>query len=632
MGISFSCPLSAFNDLENGFESVILESISFGDDDAKTPVRSISFKIQPTMFQSNGSRKKMMREESVRLKVTETETFEAPPSKEMNNQSPRLNNTNVKITESPSLDLGHPNHEAATTLQKVYKSFRTRRKLADCAVLIEQSWWKLLDFAELKRSSISFFDIEKHETAVSRWSRARTRAAKVGKGLLKNSRAQKLALQHWLEAIHGIVMDTIFISTTINGSTVKAKNPSSTGKLDIGEGKEVNLVDKCPRSKLQQQCIKYLGPMERKAYEVIVVDGKLLYKQSGELLDTTGEPKGAKWIFVLSTSMNLYVGQKKKGSFQHSSFLAGGATSAAGRIIVENGTLKAVWPHSGHYRPTPENFQDFVSFLKRNHVDLTDVEMDPVDDDVESLSKQNSVFLRSISSEEDFLEKDGLQSEHLDGKDKTSEKTSSTEEDDSPSPEPPQRRPSKLKNLSIPDRDDFVERLKFKSQADELSTDILAEESPLDGYETAEELPTSEPDEMVSEQSLSDEEDEEINEAIPEEFILRRINSHKEMNSYQLGKHLSCRWTTGAGPRIGCVRDYPSKLQCRALEQLKLSPRNSGNFRSVSSRESTPNSLDREIRVKKTSFSGELPRIRHQTPQLSPLCRGSPAPRNANWL
>lgn len=39
--------------------------------------------------------------------------------------------------------------------------------------------WKALDFAALKRSSVSFFDIEKPETAVSRWSRARTRAAKV---------------------------------------------------------------------------------------------------------------------------------------------------------------------------------------------------------------------------------------------------------------------------------------------------------------------------------------------------------------------------------------------------------------------------------------------------------------------
>lgn len=39
--------------------------------------------------------------------------------------------------------------------------------------------WKLLDFALLKRNSVSFFDIEKPETAVSKWSRARMRAAKV---------------------------------------------------------------------------------------------------------------------------------------------------------------------------------------------------------------------------------------------------------------------------------------------------------------------------------------------------------------------------------------------------------------------------------------------------------------------
>ena len=32
--------------------------------------------------------------------------------------------------------------------------------------------------------------------------------------------------------------------------------------------------------------------------------------------------------------------QKSKGTFQHSSFLAGGATSAAGRLVVENGILR----------------------------------------------------------------------------------------------------------------------------------------------------------------------------------------------------------------------------------------------------------------------------------------------------
>lgn len=33
------------------------------------------------------------------------------------------------------------------------------------------------------------------------------------------------------------------------------------------------------------------------------------------------------------------------------------------------------------------------------------------------------------------------------------------------------------------------------------------------------------------------------------------------------------KWTTGAGPRIGCVREYPTKLQFQALEKLNLSPR-----------------------------------------------------------
>lgn len=59
---------------------------------------------------------------------------------------------------------------------------------------------------------------------------------------------------------------------------------------------------------------------------------------------------------------------------------------------------------------------------------------------------------------------------------------------------------------------------------------------------------------------------------VPPEKILRRISSKKGLGSYQLGKQLSFKWTTGAGPRIGCVRDYPSELQLHALEQVYLSP------------------------------------------------------------
>jgi hypothetical protein len=111
---------------------------------------------------------------------------------------------------------------------------------------------------------------------------------------------------------------------------------------------------------------------EREAYEVIVENGKLVYRRTGLLLETV---EGSKWIFVLSTTRSLYVGQKKKGSFQHSSILAGGATTAAGRLVAHEGLLEAIWPYSGHYHPTEENFRVFISFLQKNHVDLTNVKV-----------------------------------------------------------------------------------------------------------------------------------------------------------------------------------------------------------------------------------------------------------------
>ncbi|XP_073154525.1 IQ domain-containing protein IQM2-like isoform X2 [Henckelia pumila] len=514
MGVSCSCPFTFFHDLDNGFESIVVKSINqLGDHE----------------YQKKN-------EDSTRQQLMED---------------------SMKLTIFPKHD------EAAIKLQKVYKSFRTRRKLADCAVLVEQSWWKLLDFAQLKHSSISFFHIHKHETAISRWSRARTRAAKVGKGLSKNGKAQKLALQHWLEAIdprHRYGHNLHFYYAKWLDS--QSKEPFFYW-LDVGEGKDANLVEKCPRLKLQQQCIKYLGPMERNAYEVAIEDGKLLYKQTGEFVDTIDEPKGCKWIFVLSTSRILYVGKKRKGSFQHSSFLAGGTTLAAGRIVSENGVLKAVWPHSGHYRPTPENFQDFISFLRENEVDLTYVKLDCIDGDEDDYEgKKESVYLRSNSSEDDLTEKDHLEA---DVKESNISRNNIN----------PQDFLGKLASLQIPSKQGLLATLKRGDESNNL--DI--------GCET-------ERDQSFSSEISSSCITEEYNEAKEDsESIFKRINSHKTMVSYQLGKQLSCKWSTGAGPRIGCLRDYPSGLQSHALEQLNLSPRSKNPLRfDVPSRVSTPDS------------------------------------------
>ncbi|PRQ42604.1 hypothetical protein RchiOBHm_Chr3g0459451 [Rosa chinensis] len=81
--------------------------------------------------------------------------------------------------------------ESLMLQQSKFKRFTTssitRRNLADCAVAAEELWWrdtldspagakelwwKTLDSAALKQSSVSFFNVEKSETAVSRWARA----------------------------------------------------------------------------------------------------------------------------------------------------------------------------------------------------------------------------------------------------------------------------------------------------------------------------------------------------------------------------------------------------------------------------------------------------------------------------
>ncbi|KAK9014145.1 hypothetical protein V6N11_005314 [Hibiscus sabdariffa] len=353
-------------------------------------------------------------------------------------------------------------NEAATKLQKFYKSYRTRRNLADCAVVVEELWWKALEFAALRRSSVSFFSSDKSETAVSRWARGRTRAAKVGKGLSKDVKGQQLALRHWLEAIdprHRYGHNLHFYYDVWFES---ASSQPFFYWLDVGDGKAVSL-DKCPRLVLHRQCIKYLGPKEREAYEVILEKGKLIYKQNKEAVNTR---EGSKWIFVLSTCRVLYVGEKVKGLFQHSSFLAGGATVASGRLVVHHGTPHAVWAYSGHYRPTQDNFMELCSFLEEHHVDMSNVKV------------------------------------------------------------------TGYPHLLLP----------VQFQLEMIVLFIRLQKCPVD-------------------------------DDIPKEQKQAETSADKNTDAMHAREKERYKWSTGVGPRIGCVRDYPAHLQFKALEHVNLSPR-----------------------------------------------------------
>lgn len=382
--------------------------------------------------------------------------------------------------------------KAALSLQKAYRGYQTRRRLADSAVVAEELWWQVLDFARLNRSTISFFNFSKPESPASRWSRITLNASKVGKGLSQDAKAQKLAFQHWIEAIdprhrYGHSLHLYY------EEWCKADSGQPFFYwLDIGAGKDLDLKE-CLRSKLRQQCIKYLGPRERVHYEYIVKDGKIIHTQTGDLLDTKKGPEKAKWIFVMSTKKKLYAGEKKKGVFHHSSFLAGGVTLAAGRLESEEGVLKSISAYSGHYRPTDDRLDSLLSFLEENGVKLDQVEIRKASDESDSYSetKPGKIDPENPASDDSSLEK-------------------------SPS-------------LEIEQKSIYKRTLSGGLQSPRAD--------------------------------------------VPKSKILERINSKKAAKSYQLGHQLSLKWSTGAGPRIGCIADYPIELRMQALEFVNLSPR-----------------------------------------------------------
>ncbi|KAH9704457.1 IQ domain-containing protein IQM3 [Citrus sinensis] len=200
-----------------------------------------------------------------------------------------------------------------------------------------------------------------------------------------------------------------------------------------------------------------------------------------EELCTNHGSEGSKWIFVMSASKKLYAGEPKINAILLQSEKEGIISSfQLPRRRSNFGSWKTYgrrWKanaYSGHYRPSNENLDNFLAFLKENGVDAGKVQVISVTEDNESCGISKSA----------------------------------------------------------------QERRKFR------------------------ELEDPEPPKSKSQRT-----------SVPKKEILQRIKSKKEVKSYQLGHQLSLTWSTGAGPRIGRVADYPQNLRVQALQYVDLSPR-----------------------------------------------------------
>jgi len=297
-------------------------------------------------------------------------------------------------------------HAAAVAIQKRYRGYRARRKLADAAIMAKSfGWWNLVDSVVLQEYTQLYYAHSESWRASDNWKRLNRKAAKVGKGLSKDNKALKLALQHWLEAVdarhrYGHNLRPYYV----HWLQLDTHQPFFYS-LDVGDGRFVELP-KCSRVTLSQQMINYLSPEQRKHYQVEIYNGKLFYEQTGELVHTgNSDNLDERWIFVMSPYGRLYVGKKQRGVFQHSSFLAGGATIAAGRLCIHKGVLQLMEAHSGHYRPSPENFELLIRMLIERGADLSLAKVHLVSDDL-SEKKQGKKLAGEVREAMEEVTKD----------------------------------------------------------------------------------------------------------------------------------------------------------------------------------------------------------------------------------
>ncbi|KAI9916071.1 hypothetical protein PsorP6_007013 [Peronosclerospora sorghi] len=196
-------------------------------------------------------------------------------------------------------------------------------------------------------------------------------------------RASMLHKDFWLEALdpqhrygfhlrafHQAWLDEM---DAMRETTCASQDTSFFHWLDYGNGRHVH-VPACSQSHLRTTFVHYCSEDERKRYELAFVShGQnvcVQYAASGRTVHTD---ERSKWIFVLDLAGRMYLSRKRKGKFHHSSFVSGAPILAAGKIIIKHGVIRAVEPHSGHFKPRLENLLVLCFVLTNHGVDMDGV-------------------------------------------------------------------------------------------------------------------------------------------------------------------------------------------------------------------------------------------------------------------
>ena len=232
--------------------------------------------------------------------------------------------------------------------------------------------------------------------AVDRWRQVRSRMRQLTRGLTRcpmhqfagdttaaTCRASILHKDFWLEALdehhrYGFNLRAFHRvwkqEMAEHCDKSRPDDASFFHWLDHGNGQHVELPE-CSQHELRSTRVEYCNAEQRKHYAIQFVAPhhaekqvvKVQYVVSGDLVDTDAH---SKWIFVLDLSGQMYLGRKRKGRFHHSSFVTGAPIFAAGKIVIKNGVIVAIEPHSGHFKPRLGNLLALCFMLAEHGVDI----------------------------------------------------------------------------------------------------------------------------------------------------------------------------------------------------------------------------------------------------------------------
>lgn len=114
--------------------------------------------------------------------------------------------------------------------------------------------------------------------------------------------------------------------------------------------------------------VTYLNLEQQKLYKANLDNNAVkIFGGPADTSTTQGDKPGFA-AFVMDNEHNVYIAEKERNEFQHSSFLSGADVSCAGLLKIKHGKVIAISNESGHYKPDDLDLAIAITVLRDKNI------------------------------------------------------------------------------------------------------------------------------------------------------------------------------------------------------------------------------------------------------------------------